>query len=81
MSTFTETVSNKPSVELLPLVNENKKTTLLLIGRVDRLGTNLLNYISQINHAYNNNWFIKYNPTMSYNNSPFVKCLMEYVDL
>jgi hypothetical protein len=80
MSTFTETVSNKPFVELLPLVNENKKTTLLLIPRVDRLGTNLINYVSQINHAYNNNWFIKYDPNVSYNNSIFVKCLMEYID-
>ena len=31
MSTFTDTVSNKPPIQLLPLVNENKKTTLLLL--------------------------------------------------
>jgi hypothetical protein len=81
MSTFTEIIPHKPPIQLLPLVNENKKTTLLLIPRVDRLGTNLINYVSQIIHAYNNNWFIKYDPNMSYNNSIFVKCLMEYIDL
>ena len=81
MSTFTETVSNKPPIELLPLTNESKKTYLVIVDRVDRLGTNLLNYISQINHAYNNNWFIKYDPNMSYNNSIFVKSLTEFIDL
>ena len=81
MSSFTETVSSKLSVELLPLVNENKKTYLVIVDRVDRLGTNLLNYISQINHAYNNNWFIKYDPNMSYNYSIFVKSLTEFIHL
>ena len=80
MSTLTETSTSNSHIQLLPLTNENKKTTLLLIPRVDRLGTNLINYISQVNHAYNNNWFIKYQPNMSYNNSIFVKCLMEYID-
>jgi hypothetical protein len=79
MSTFVEN-SDKPPIQLLPLVNENNKTTLVIIDRVDRLGTNLINYISQISHAYNNNWFIKYQPNISYNNSIFVKCLMEYID-
>jgi hypothetical protein len=72
MSTFTETVSNKPSIQLPPSVDENKKTYLVIVDRVDRLGTNLINYISQINHAYNNNWFIKYDPNMSYNKNLFL---------
>ena len=48
MSTFVEN-SDKPPIQLLPLINENNKTTLVIIDRVDRLGTNLINYISQIN--------------------------------
>ena len=70
----------KPMLELLPLINETKKTTMIIIDRVDRLGTNLINYISQINHAYNNNWFIKYDSDMNYNNSIFVKSLTDFID-
>jgi hypothetical protein len=80
MTTFVETSQNQPDIQLLTLVNENKKTYLNIVDRVDRLGTNLINYISQINHAYINNWFIKYQPNISYSNSIFVKCLMEYID-
>lgn len=80
MTTFVEN-SDKPHIQLPPLINEHKKTYLIIVDRVDRLGTNLINYISQINHAYNNNWFIKYQTNMSYSNSIFVKCLTEYIDL
>jgi hypothetical protein len=80
MADFVETFTNKPEIQLLPLVDEHKKTCLIIVDRCDRLGTNLINYISQIIHAYNNNWFIKYKPDMSYHNSIFVKCLMEYID-
>lgn len=81
MTSFNETYINNPNIQLLQIDNENKKTYLNIIDRVDRLGTNLLNYISQINHAYNNNWFIKYDPNMNYNKSVFVKCLIEFIDL
>ena len=73
-------ISNKTNINLLPFVNDDLKIYLNIVDRVDRLGTNILNYISQINHAYNNNWFIKYKPDMSYHNSIFVKCLMEFID-
>jgi hypothetical protein len=75
MTSFIENL-DKPTIKLLPSV----KTYLVIVDRVDRLGTNLINYISQIIHAYNNNWFIKYKSDMKYNNSLFVKCLMEYID-
>lgn len=67
-------------MELLPLTNPPEKKTLLhLIGRCDRLGTNLINYISQIIHAYNNHYFIIYQ-NVNYNESIFVKALIDFVD-
>ena len=46
-------------MELFPIVNPpEKKIFLKMLDRCDRLGTNLVNYVSQIIHAYNNHYFI-----------------------
>lgn len=69
-------------MELFPIVNPpEKKIFLKMLDRCDRLGTNLINYISQIIHAYNNHYFILYKPDMNYCHTIFAKCLIDFIHL
>jgi len=56
---------------------------ICLFDRVDRLGSNIANYIAQILYAYNNKYIIKFNKEKeNYNgyNSIFVKTLFNYIE-
>ena len=67
-------------MELFPIVKPpEKKVFLKMLDRCDRLGTNLINYVSQIIHAYNNHYFILYKPDMNYCHTIFAKCLIDFI--
>ena len=67
-------------MELFPIVKPpEKKVFLKMLDRCDRLGTNLINYVSQIIHAYNNHYFILYKHDMNYCDTIFAKCLIDFI--
>lgn len=69
-------------MELFPIVNPpEKKIFLKMLDRCDRLGTNLINYVSQMIHAYNNHYFILYDSDINYADSIFVKSLTDFIQL
>ena len=54
-----------------------------LFDRGDRLGANIINYLTQILYAFNNKYLIKFNKKKeeySYYNSIFVKTLFNYIE-
>ena len=53
-----------------------------LFDRSDRLGANIINYITQLLFAYNNNCFIKFceEKKYKYDDSIFVKTLFNYIE-
>ena len=57
---------------------------IILFDRVDRLGTHITIYLSQILYAHNNNMIIKLNKPKEdyrYYHSVFVKILFDYIDI
>ena len=56
---------------------------IILFDRIDRLGSNMFNYIAQILFAVNNNYIIKYYKNKSYykyNDSIFIITLFNFID-
>jgi hypothetical protein len=57
---------------------------IILFDRDDRLGSNILNYLTQIMYAHKNNLMIKFRnnskDNYSFNHSIFVKILFNYID-
>jgi hypothetical protein len=54
-----------------------------LFDRSDRLGANIINYITQLLFAYNNNYFIEFykeKENYRYYDSFFVKTLFNYIE-